>query len=225
MASFLLCPCCAASNRDSPAVFGRREDPPSKNICGARALVSLLPSFRRCAERGWCPPGSGCTPHSDRLDKGLLDFAVLAEEPNLRKYNALAFPAEDVWGLIMPEGDSLSEKSFICFEDLLGLPLFCSAQAWNGEVARWCGGRQEELSLEGSFKLAYNGSVFVREGLGYLLSFDRLVDTSKRSGLCFRPLSPRLTTKLYLVWKKYPTFSPIAERFLQKIKQVFLPIR
>lgn len=162
---------------------------------------------------------------ADRLDKGLLDFAVLAEEPNLRKYNALAFPAEDVWGLIMPEGDSLSEKSFICFEDLLGLPLFCSAQAWNGEVARWCGGRQEELSLEGSFKLTYNGSVFVREGLGYLLSFDRLVDTSKRSGLCFRPLSPKLTTKLYLVWKKYPTFSPMAERFLQKIKQVFLPIR
>jgi len=161
---------------------------------------------------------------TDRLDKGLLDFAVLAEEPNLRKYNALAFPDEDVWGLIMPKGDSLSKNSSICFEDLLGLPLFCSTQAWNGEVARWCGGRQEELSLEGSFKLAYNGSVFVREGLGYLLTFDRLVDTSKTSGLCFRPLSPRLTTKLYLVWKKYPTFSPIAERFLQKIKQVFLPV-
>lgn len=161
---------------------------------------------------------------ADKLDKGLLDFVVLAEEPNLRKYNALMFPDEDVWGLIMPERDPLAEKSFVCFEDLIRLPLFCSIQAWNGEIAKWCGERKEELSLEGSFKLAYNGSIFVREGLGYLLTFEHLVDTSAGSGLIFRPLSPRLTTKLYLVWKKYPVFSPMAGRLLQKIKQVFLPI-
>ena len=161
---------------------------------------------------------------ADKLDKGLLDFAVLAETPNLRKYNALMFPDEDVWGLVMPTDDPLARKPVIRFEDLLGLPLFCSAQAWNGEIAKWCGKRKEKLSLEGSFKLAYNGSVFVREGLGYLLSFDRLVDTSEGSGLLFRPLAPRLTTKLYLVWKKEPAFSPIAERFLQRIHRAFLPL-
>ena len=54
--------------------------------------------------------------------------------------------------------------------------------------------------------------------LGYLLTFDRLVDTSPESGLIFRPLSPVLETKLYLVWKKYQAFSPIAERFLKQIQ-------
>lgn len=159
---------------------------------------------------------------ADKLDKGLLDFAVIAEPPRLQKWNAIEFPEADVWGLVIPADDRLAKRKTIKFADLVGLPLFCSPQAWQGEIAEWCRGRRDELSLEGSFKLMYNGAVFVKERLGYLLSFDRLVDTSPESGLVFRPLSPRLTTKLYLVWKKRPVFSPIAERFLQRIRQSFL---
>ena len=70
--------------------------------------------------------------------------------------------------------------------------------------------------------MSYNGSMFAKEGLGYLLTFDHLIDTSADSGLVFRPLSPRLETKLYLIWKKYQIFSPIAERFLRKMQESFL---
>jgi len=79
-----------------------------------------------------------------------------------------------------------------------------------------------ELHLEGSFKLSYNGSMFAKEHLGYLLTFNKLIDTSENSGLVFRPLSPKLETGLYLVWKKYQTFSPIASKFLNQIKDSFL---
>ena len=78
----------------------------------------------------------------------------------------------------------------------------------------------KELRLEGSFRLSYNGSMFAREGLGYLLTFDRLIDTSSDSGLVFRPLSPMLENKLYLVWKKYQMLSPIAERFLKHLQKM-----
>ena len=47
---------------------------------------------------------------TEKLDKGLLDFAVLAEEPNAVKYEALAFPEADVWGLVFPASDPLSQK-------------------------------------------------------------------------------------------------------------------
>ncbi|MCD5445485.1 transcriptional regulator [Lactobacillus delbrueckii] len=57
--------------------------------------------------------------------------------------------------------------------------------------------------------------------MGYLLSFDKLVDTSPESGMVFCPLTPKLETNLYLVWKKYQTFSPIAKRFLKQIKKSF----
>ena len=158
---------------------------------------------------------------ADKLDKGLLDFLVLAEDPNPRKYEYIAFPEADVWGLIIPEDDKLAAKKMIRVSDLTGLPLFCSEQAWLDAIKKWAGNRYTDLHLEGSFRLSYNGSVFAREGLGYLLTFDHLVDTSESSGLAFRPLSPRLETKIYLAWNKYQAFTPIAERFLQHTQKAF----
>ncbi|MBQ2640687.1 MAG: LysR family transcriptional regulator [Lachnospiraceae bacterium] len=159
----------------------------------------------------------------EKLDKGLLDFVVLVETPDAGKYESLVFPEADVWGLVMPEDDPLAEKKAIRVDDLIGLPLFCSEQSWEKDIPRWAGEKMGGLHLEGSFRLSYNASIFAREHLGYVLTFDRLLDTSPGSGLAFRPLDPRLETKLYLVWKKYQTFSPIAERFLTQIRTVFLP--
>ena len=106
-------------------------------------------------------------------------------------------------------------------DDLIGLPLFCSRQSWEKDIPRWAEEKMDQLRLEGSFRLAYNASMFARERLGYLLTFDRLLNTTPGSGLAFRPLAPALTNRLYLVWKRYQTFSPIAERFLSQIRQSF----
>ena len=157
----------------------------------------------------------------EKLDKGLLDFVVLAETPDPGKYESIMFPEADVWGLIMPEDDPMAKKKAVRVDDLMGLPLFCSAQSWENDIPKWAGERMDLLHLEGSFRLAYNASIFTKEHLGYLLTFDRLVDTSPESGLAFRLLEPRLETRLYLVWKKYQTFSPIAELFLNQIQTSF----
>lgn len=159
----------------------------------------------------------------EKLDKGLLDFTVLAESPDPAKYEYIPFPDTDVWGLIIPADDKLAKKKTIRIDDLVSRPLFCSDQSWENDIPRWAGNRMSELHLEGSFRLAYNGSMFAKEHLGYLLTFNKLIDTSESSGLVFRPLSPKLETNLYLVWKKYQTFSPIASRFLSQIKDSFLP--
>ncbi len=158
---------------------------------------------------------------TEKLDKGLLDFAVLVETPDKAKYDSLVFPQADVWGLVFPSDDPLAKKKAITVDDLIGLPLFCSEQSWRNDLPRWCGGRMQELRLEGSFRLSYNGSMFAREGLGYLLTFDHLVDTSPDSGLVFRPLYPKLENSLYLIWKRYQPLSPIAERFVNHLQTIF----
>jgi DNA-binding transcriptional LysR family regulator len=160
---------------------------------------------------------------AEKLDKGLLDFAVLAEMPNPEKYESIVFPKADTWGLVMPAGDLLAKKKAIRVDDLIGLPLFCSEQSWEKDIPGWAGEKMDRLHLEGSFRLAYNASIFTKEHLGYLLTFNNLVNTSPGSGLAFRPLKPRLETRLYLVWKKYQTFSPIAERFLAQLGTSFSP--
>lgn len=156
----------------------------------------------------------------DKVGNGILDFAVLAEEPDRTKYDAIPFPEADVWGVVMRADDPLAREKSIRSGDLIGLPLFCSDQSWRVDIPAWAGSDFDRLTLEGSFKLSYNGSIFAREGLGYLLTFSRLIDTSKESGLVFRPLSPKLETKLYLIWKKYQTFSPMAERFLKQMREM-----
>ena len=159
---------------------------------------------------------------ADKLDKGLLDFLVLAEYPDSHKYEFIEFPESDKWGLVIPKDDPLADKKTIRATDLVRLPLFCSEQAWNNEVKEWAGSDFSKMKLEGSFRLSYNGSIFAKEGLGYLLAFDHLVDTSDSSGLVFRPLAPKLETKLYIAWNRYQAFTPIAERFLEQLQRSFV---
>lgn len=157
----------------------------------------------------------------ERLDKGLIDFAAIVEPPNLEKYNYLEIPGTNMWGLVMLKTDPLAQKEQICFEDLATIPLICSEQGLKHDIARWCGEKADMLNISGTVNLPYNGSVFVKEGLGYLLAFEQLIDTGTDSALCFRPLEPRLETKMFVIWKKYQVFSPIAGLLLDKIKKTF----
>lgn len=154
------------------------------------------------------------------LEKGILDFGLVVEEPDPRKFHAIELPVEDRWVLILPKDHPLAQKAAFTFRDLQGLPLFCSAQGWHGDIARWSGGRTDELSLESHVTLPTNGAFFVREGLGFLLTFEGLVDTGETSSLTCRPLDPPLTAHSYLIWRRNTTVTPIAERFLAVLRRL-----
>ena len=157
---------------------------------------------------------------TEKLDKGILDFAVLCETPDSNKYEYVKFPEADVWGAIISSSHPLAKKKSIHVSDLIGQPLFVSEQSWNNEIKTWAKERFPKLKLEGSFRLSYNGSVFARENLGILLTFKDLINT-EGTDMVFRPLSPELKSELYLIWNKYQAFTPIAEKFLEQIKRAF----
>lgn len=156
---------------------------------------------------------------SEKLDRGLLDFAVIAQPPDLSKYNYIEIPGADTWGLVMRKDNPLLEKESISVDDLIGTPLICSNQAMAVDIPRWCGEKLDLLELSGTVNLAYNGAVFVKEGLGCMLTFDQLVGTGSESELSYRPLSPVLETKMYVIWKKYQVFTPIAELLIDELKE------
>lgn len=158
---------------------------------------------------------------TEKLDKGLLDFAVICETPDERKYHSIQFPEADYFGAVVPADSELAKIERISAEDLAGLPLFTSEQSWENDIRPWAGDKFSSLHLEGSFRLAYNGSMFAKEGLGILLTLNNLIDTSPESGMVFRPLYPHLEMKMYLIWNKYQSFTPIAEKFLKQIKASF----
>ena len=113
----------------------------------------------------------------------------------------------------------LAQKEAVHIDDLLDLPLIVSRQGLQEDIPKLFGEAVDRLHITATLNLTYNGSVLVREGLGYVLTFDKLVDTSEQSELCFRPLTPTLETKLYVVWKKYQMFSPAAELLLKEMQR------
>ena len=54
-----------------------------------------------------------------------------------------------------------------------------------------------------------------------LNSITKRISEIQGSDMVFRPLSPELRSDLYLIWNKYQTFTPIAEKFLAQIKNAF----
>lgn len=84
-----------------------------------------------------------------------------------------------------------------------------------------CIEKMDQLHIVTTFDLIYNASIMVKKGFGYALSFDKLIDTSEESDLCFRPLLPELKTNMYIIWKKYQIFSPISQKLLMEIQHFF----
>lgn len=136
----------------------------------------------------------------DRLDKGLLDFAVLISAENTERYYSLPLPNHDTWGLLMDKDDPMAQKKAITAEDLLDIPLILSSQSLSrDELSGWLGFPMSRLHIAATYTLLFNGSLMVRSGLGYALCFDHIAPSGKDSPFAFRPL----TSPLSLVWKKH----------------------
>ncbi len=159
---------------------------------------------------------------SERLDKGLLDFGILIEPADMKKYDFIKLPATNTWGLLMRRDCPLAAKKTIQPADLWPLPLITSRQALaQNELSGWIGKNFSALHIVTTYNLVFNASLMVEEGIGYALCLDKLVHTAGGSKLCFRPLEPKLEVGLDIVWKKYQVFSKAAEKFLQRLQIAF----
>ena len=154
------------------------------------------------------------------LDKGLNDFGLLFTEIDLQKYETIPVPMKDTWGVLMRKDSPLAEKEVIHPEDLWDKPLIVSHQKGDDRyLNQWLQREESELHIVATYNLLFNASLLVDEGLGYALCYDKLINT-KGSNLCFRPFSPGLEARGFIVWKKYQVFSKAANIFLQYLQEL-----
>ena len=155
----------------------------------------------------------------EKLDKGLIDFGILSEPSDIKKYGYIKLPAYDTWGLLMRKDSPLAIKDYLEPTDLFNIPLLCSRQALNNnEFSGWFGNNTEKLNVVATYNLVYNVSLFVEEGFGYALTFDKLINLTDDSNLCFKPIIPNLKANLVMVWKKYQVFSKATQKFLDELQ-------
>lgn len=157
---------------------------------------------------------------SDRLDKGLIDFALFVGMTDLKKYDYLKLPYHHRWGLILRRDDPLAAHEAVTPEMLMNVPILCSRQALiQNELSGWLGRPFEELNPAETYNLIYNAAIMVEEGLGCAVCIDKLLDTSGESAVCFRPFEPAIDAELFIAWKKYQFFSAAAGKFLEMLQQ------
>lgn len=152
------------------------------------------------------------------MDKGLLDFAFVVQNIDVSMYSYLELPVKDTWGLLMRKDNPLVSKQSIALEDLLGLPLIVSRQGATNEMPQWLQKNYSHLNIVATYDLIFNASILVREGIGLALGFDKLVNTSADSILCFRPITPAIVSPMRLIWRKNQQFSRVATLFLEELK-------
>lgn len=157
---------------------------------------------------------------TERLDKGLLDFGILIEPADIKKYDFIKLPTKDRWGLLMRRDHPLAKKTGITPDDLQGIPLIASRQSIaHNELSGWLGKQYDSLHIITTYNLLHNASLMVEENVGCALCLDHIIPEYKNSPLCFRPLKPQIEVGLDIVWKKYQVFTKPATLFLNMLQK------
>ncbi len=161
---------------------------------------------------------------TEKLDRGLLDFGVLIQPIDLKKYDSITLPYYDTWGVITKKDSILADKKFVTLYDLAKLPIIASRQmsrkySKDSGFLDWFGDEFDNLDIVATYNLVYNAGIMVESGIGHAVSLKGLINDTGKSPLKFIPLKPKLQSGLDVVWKKYRMFSPAAKLFLDKLRE------
>lgn len=158
----------------------------------------------------------------ERLERGLLDFALVIEPVNLEKYEWIRMPNANRVGLAVSADGPWGALEVATPADVAKMPLLISSRTSNKTVdlVSWSGGAFsfDELDVVGSFDLIGNASHLVRSGVACAMGIDHLLQVDDASDLRFVPLEPSLKIASFVIWKKYRLRSRACEEFLRRLE-------
>lgn len=158
----------------------------------------------------------------ERLERGLLDFALVLEPVNLEKYEWIRMPDANQVGLTVSADGPWGVLEVATPADVAKMPLLISSRTSNKaiDLVSWSGGAFsfDELDVVGSFDLIGNASHLVRSGVACAMGIDHLLQVDDASDLRFVPLEPSLKIASFVIWKKYRLRSRACEEFLRRLE-------
>lgn len=190
---------------------------------GSNDLFAALPSFmKKFPKVHFDIYTASADLLKERLDHGLLDFAVLQEPIDIGSYNFIRLPAADEWGLLMAGTHPLAQKTAIEKADLPGTSLMMSRRAvLQGEFKNWLG-QTSGLSIRAVSNLNANMLPFLQDGRSCYLCLRGSTRFYDPVRLSFVPLSPKLVTTTVFVWKKTMPLFGAAGEFLKYVETLHL---
>ncbi|MFC6170811.1 LysR family transcriptional regulator [Loigolactobacillus jiayinensis] len=156
----------------------------------------------------------------ERMDKGLLDLAVLLEPISTEKYHKLVLPRTERWGLLVSKESFLAESDVIRPTDLIGTPLMVSGRTDVQQlVADWAGQPLNKLNIIGNFNLSFNIISLVARQVGAAVSIEGA--PTYGAGTKFIPFAPAVQTNCVLAWRRQREMSPVVHEFIRYFRRAF----
>ncbi len=187
-----------------------------------RVLTDAFAELRRNHPRVTCQLYTGnADAVEERLERGLVDFALMIEPVDVRKYDHLELPARDTVDVIVGTRSPWTRLDIVTPQTLVQMPLLVSSRTTHRsfDLAAWSGGlvTSGRLNVVGTFGLIGNASLLVETGGVCALGINHLLGL-QTSALRFLPLEPQLTTGSVVAWKRHRIFSPACEAFLEQLR-------
>lgn len=158
---------------------------------------------------------------SDRLEKGILDLAVLIEPVTLNEVETLTLPREEKWGFLVSKELFIANKEFIQPEDIKGLPILCSSRSEVQRLlAEWSGLAFNQLNIVGNYNLIFNILPLVDHKVGAAFAIEGAISDRKLENSVFIPLQPTVKTNCVLVWKKRVQ-TPAVQKLINRFNHAF----
>lgn len=158
----------------------------------------------------------------DRLDKGLIDMAILLEPVDTEKYHKIVLPRTERWGLLVSKTSFLAEEESITPDNIIGAPLIVSARPAIRELLdTWVGEQSSQLKVVGNMNLLFNIISLVERQLGAALTIEGATTGRIGEKTKFIPFKPEVKTNCVMVWRKDRVITPAANEFLKQSKYAF----
>lgn len=158
---------------------------------------------------------------SDRLEKGLLDLAVLIEPVTLNEVETLTLPREEKWGFLVSRELFIAKHSVIQPADVKGLPILCSGRSEvQNLLAEWSKIPFDQLNIVGNYNLIFNVLPLVDHKVGAALAIEGAISDRKLTESVFIPLSPEIRTHCVLAWKKRVQ-TPAVQELINRFNHAF----
>lgn len=156
----------------------------------------------------------------DGFMRGAYDFLIECEVKAHVDMNTMELPIEDVWGVYTRRDSRIGSLECVRPEDLVGKPLLMARQANElGKLEKWAGIVADSYDVRVRYGLPLNAALIAQAGFGNLLTYQGLNEVGPDTEMTFVPLSPKLTSKQGIVWRK-TELNKQAQAFLESFMAI-----
>lgn len=155
------------------------------------------------------------------LDQDRLDLGILLEPVESAKYDSIALPHADRWGLAVLKDSPVAKLDAIHVSHLTDLPLLLPRRWIVLDVVASClGVERENLKVRMVQNLPTNSFEFVRRGVGAMLCVEGAYRIRPAEDVVFVPLAPERRAHHKLVRRRNRRLTEACEMFWMRAKEM-----